>query len=143
MPLWSLALRVLLSLSIAFNGVAFAGVQSHGAMHPAAVMDADADRDADPMIGAGCPEAGMSAAMAHGDHATDLDPPAKKTTKDHAAGDCCKSGSCRCPCMHAPPLAVGVASLLLPAIESTQAQQLPALGHPSPVVGHLIRPPIG
>lgn len=143
MPLWSLALRVLLSLSIAFNGVAFAGMRSHGAMHPAAAADADVERPANSSSGSGCPEAGMSAAMSHADHATDLDPLGEKTTKDHASGDCCKSGACRCPCMHAPPLVVGVASLLLPAIQSTQAQQLPALGHPSPVLGHLIRPPIG
>jgi hypothetical protein len=143
MPLWSLALRVLLSLSMAFNGVAFAGVQSHDAMHPVASQGADADHAADAMTGAACSEAGMSAATSHADHATGPDSAAKKPTKDHAAGDCCKSGSCRCPCMHAPSLAVSVASLLLPDIRNTEAQKLPAFGHPSPALGHLIRPPIG
>jgi hypothetical protein len=125
MPFWSLLLRVLLSLSIAFNGVAFAGVSSHAAMHPAAAVEAPATDAKDDMAGSGCPESGMAA------------------SQPHASDDCCKSGTCRCPCMHAAQLAVSVAGLVLPAVQNTQDVQIPALGHASPVLGHLIRPPIG
>lgn len=143
MPFWSLLLRVLLSLSIAFNGVAFAGVRSHAAMHPAPAVDAQPANTEDHMAGSGCSESGMSAPVPHADHFVDTGDAAGESPKDHASGDCCKSGTCRCPCMHAAPLAVSVAGLVLPAVPNTQDLQIPVLGHASPVLGHLIRPPIG
>lgn len=143
MPIWSLLLRVLLSLTIAFNGVAFAGVSSHATMHPAAAVEAPATDAKDDMAGSGCPESGMAAPQPHADHVADLDDPSGQTPKDHVSDDCCKSGTCRCPCMHAAQLAVSVAGLVLPAVQNTQDVQIPALGHASPVLGHLIRPPIG
>ena len=143
MPLHSLLLRVLLSLSIAFNGGAVAGVRSHAAMHPATAVEAlasDAEHD---MAGSGCAESGMATPQPHANHVADLDDPSGQTPKDHASDDCCKSGTCRCPCMHVAQLAVSVAGLVLPAVQNTQDVQIPALGHASPVLGHLIRPPIG
>lgn len=142
MPIWSLLLRVLLSLSIAFNGVAFAGVRSHAAMHPAAAVEVPESAEHD-MAGSACPESSMAAPEPHADYVADLDDRSGQTPKDHASGDCCKSGTCRCPCMHAAQLAVSVAGLVLPAVQNTQDLQIPALGHASPVLGHLIRPPIG
>ncbi|WP_425511901.1 CopL family metal-binding regulatory protein [Xanthomonas arboricola] len=63
---------------------------------------------------------------------------------NHSSSDCCKSTTCRCMCMHA------CASMMLTAMQQPtlliphdlRVSPL-AVGHQTPVLPHLIRPPIG
>jgi hypothetical protein len=69
--------------------------------------------------------------------------PEKGSSKSkHSTPDCCKSGTCRCACLH------GVAAIpMLPFnaafIEHAYSMRPMVLGHAAPALPHLIRPPIG
>lgn len=134
--------RLLLALSLVVNGTssAFAGTQMlHGAD----------DTHAPP-----------AAADSHADHAAAAAPPCHETqgmpaphaqlaeAADHEQGsdphaDCCQAGACSCPCAtHASAALVGLASSAASIEHSVNIRPM-SLGHASPALPHLIRPPIG
>ena len=119
----ALLLRVLLSLSLIFNGTAYAmsSLQDQQ-MHSTAAAD----------MHAGCHE--HAATTAH--QASHADQPAQ----GHPAPDCCKTGKCVCT---SQPTVPAVATLVLheTAIDRIDAQPLVS-GHVAPALASLIRPPI-
>ncbi|GAB3359079.1 CopL family metal-binding regulatory protein [Lysobacter tyrosinilyticus] len=147
MSIGSLLLRALLSLCLVLNGVAGAAASVHmqlpmqapvqmHQMHEVAPASAVASDDNMPC---------------HGHHmastakleVTTAPAPAPTESKSKHTPDCCKSGTCRCACVHIAQ--VGVPTLHLPpaALDHDRSVRPLALGHATPALPHPIRPPIG
>ena len=130
--------RVLIALSLVLNGTgsAFASTQM--------LLAADGQVD----------QAMPSAAtghMGHAGHATSPPchdeqaprSPADDGQEKNPHADCCQSGACSCPCAaHASAALVGVAPATACLAHAVDVRPM-ALGHPTPALPHLIRPPIG
>lgn len=133
-------LRLLLSLALILNGiggaVASTGMQMehmgwmHGAMHADA-----AEQSAQPP----CHE---HAGVTSSDKGTDSGATANTPAKTKQSPDCCKSGTCRCLCVHQSQVAI-TALLPAPVIEHAGVMRPLKPGHAAPALPHLIRPPIG
>ncbi|HEY2345717.1 MAG TPA: CopL family metal-binding regulatory protein [Xanthomonadaceae bacterium] len=136
MSLPSVLLRILLCLSLLLNGVAAAGPM--GDMHPFAHAGkaASAVRDSHPLATMPCHH---HADPAHHDAAMAMRMSAR--TAGHPLPDCCKGATCHCACTQVAQ--AGFPSLEIEPIVLVQPD-LPmiAASHLSPVLGHLIRPPI-
>jgi hypothetical protein len=62
---------------------------------------------------------------------------------DQGAPDCCKSGNCRCACVHQLPVFVAadwVRDAVVVHVDNARSMRST---HASPTLPHLIRPPIG
>lgn len=143
MSIGSVLLRLLLSLCLVLNGTGVAAASAHMPMQheqPAPTTSAaSAAAEAMPCHG-GHHQATMQspadpAATAHASHG--------KPAKPSHTPDCCKSGTCRCACVHVAQ--AGVPALLLPAMVPMHERSVRtlALGHAAPALPHPIRPPIG
>ena len=128
MTVSSTLLRLLLSAALVLNGVG--GAIAATRMHVEQASTAGQ---------VGTPESAGMPCHEHQD-AGGVD------TSDHEkspAPDCCKSGVCACACAH-------ISQVPVPALQSTElvpgrelAVAHMSLGHTSPTLPHLIRPPIG
>ena len=135
MSVWSILLRVALSVALVLNGAtgAFAVIRMQMA-HTAPVITADAVDRA--IAETPCHE---KSGMAHNSPATDPTPEPSK----HPSPDCCKSASCTCMCIQgfqAPPVYAVVPAVL---VNHSQSVRPLLLGHTSPALPHPNRPPIG
>lgn len=127
-------LRLLFALSLVFNGVgtAFASVQMQGG---GGHMDLAAEAATPP-----CHEDPVPHASA-GDSQLGDGADGHPAQDSHA--DCCQPGACSCPCAsHASAALVGIEPAAA-RIEHAASVRPMALGHASPALPHLIRPPIG
>ena len=142
MSVWAILLRVLLSLALVLNGATGAAAavrmqMSHGDAHMAEVPPVES-----PMASAAdmpCHQQASGVAAETSPVMADPDPAKSK----HPTPDCCKSSSCNCVCVQAaqaPLTSVFVTTLLA---DHSQSVRLLLLGHPSPALPHLNRPPIG
>lgn len=142
---FSTLLRLLLCVALVFNGAtsAMASVQmAHGGM-------------------AGATEAVSQPAMADGQTTTESmtchDQQATTAATEHVAtaptsmlhnvkhqsSDCCKSGVCRCTCVHHVQAAVPAMAFYASWFGHTDGVHSMPLGHAAPALPNLIRPPIG
>lgn len=141
MSLPAVLLRLVLSLALVLNGMgtAAASVQMLGGM---AMLPAHQAESRIAKVGASpCAEHHMAMAGQEGKSA-DPSTPAPQGGK-HPAPDCCKSSACRCACVHACP-SVTATSVQMPlVIAHDLSGRTMSLGHPTPALPHLIRPPIG
>ena len=138
----AILLHLLLCIALVFNGAASAMasvqmMQMHADGHEAASTPVAPMASAESEMP--CHHDGQPA---HSQDAAD----AATATKDKQPGqspDCCKSSTCTCACVHqaaamVPMLAFhGVVSLHGSSVRPM------TLGHPTPALPHLIRPPIG
>ncbi|MBN8211297.1 MAG: CopL family metal-binding regulatory protein [Xanthomonadales bacterium] len=137
MSVWSILLRVLLSVALVLNSAtgAFAATRMQMS-HAAPVSSVPAAERA--AVEKPCHEAsGMS--QVGPTAATDPTPDPVK----HPSPDCCKSASCTCMCMHgvqAPPVYAFIPTAL---VNHSQSIRPLLLGHISPALAHPTRPPIG
>lgn len=127
--------RLLIAVSLVLNGVgtAFASVQ----MLPGGGGHAGhaADTAMPPCHEGQAPETSTG----HADTAADAN--GRQAPNSHA--DCCQPGACSCPCAsHASAALVGIAPATACIAHAASVRPM-ALGHPSPALPHLIRPPIG
>lgn len=148
MSFWSIALRVLLSLTLVLNGATAAASMHLQASHAemaqrfgTASSDVGATNDAAP-----CHETAHATTpgiATHADASDGMATHAMHHAGDDAPSDCCKSGLCRCACVQATPAAI--AELYVPALLPGTLLALPSLatGHGDPVLPSPIRPPIG
>lgn len=147
MRLFSLLLRLLLSVSLIANGVGFA--QATVRMQLAHASHLTATLVAEPGGSTECHEQatgggdempnGMShAAMGNTDHGAQA--PAQGATDDT---ECCDASSCQCICaQHAfAAFAAGIPSGAMPVAGAAVLRGSPQ--HLAPRLPHLIRPPIG
>lgn len=142
MPLPSLLLRVLLSLSLILNGSGYAFASGHLQMQSAASTMAEGGvaQDSSQSQAPCHDEGGIATALPA---TTDTQPADSPHDPGHRGADCCQSGSCRCICAHGsvavvPPLRGNPGA----PMHAAMVQPLLA-GYPAPVLPHLIRPPIG
>lgn len=140
-------LRIALISVLVLNGVtsAFASVHMH-LPESMPARTASVAQSTEPSTAA--PKASHCAG--HGEHmaATEqkIDVPVAATSSnngdDPPVPDCCKK-RCDCACVHACATAVPIAAQTSFAIPHDLSTRFMALGHPSPALPHLIRPPIG
>jgi hypothetical protein len=144
MSVWSLLLRVLLAGALVFNGVSTAVASVHlghmGAMvpaHSAKVAPVQTTATEEPP----CHQHHQAEAVGDSHPApAAADTAAKSGTP---SPDCCKSGACRCTCVHHAPVAIVDLGFLVPLIEHADSVRPMSTRHATPALPHLIRPPIG
>lgn len=131
MSVWSVLLRLLLAVALVFNGAAPAVAAIH-AEHMAAVP-----------VSAEPAQAADEAMPCHGHQAGAAEQPQPAPDKEPASPDCCKSGACRCACVHSTPVAIVDFGFTAPLIEHAESVRPMPSGHADAALPHLIRPPIG
>lgn len=136
-----IAVRLLLVLCLILNGignamaaVAMPSMTSMSDDAVLAIMDPGA-----PATGDACGHA-QKAPMATADPAPPSSPAGHPAD---CAKDCCAQGACNCPCMHLGQAALLELTMVAPSIGGTTVVTALALGHSTPALLDLIRPPIG
>jgi hypothetical protein len=141
MSAWSLLLRIVLSLTLVMNGAMAVQAMPHS---PTSMSQANSTRGesaAMPMhdYGQSCHGHRMAA---HPHSATHDGAPAAHGAS-HSGNTCCTTGTCQCACVQAAQVVHSSIALGL-SIFAPQLHDAPLrLGHASPALPHLIRPPIG
>nr|WP_295379087.1 CopL family metal-binding regulatory protein [Pseudoxanthomonas sp.] len=131
MSLLSLLMRCLLCAALVLNG-ASAAAASVGMLETAHASGATEDANGNP-------------------HATDCARHPVAPTTGGASSvpdpspdpDCCKAANCTCACVHGCATVVSTSTPTPVIILHAQRLPAPPVGHPAPVLPHLIRPPIG
>ncbi len=144
MRVWPILLRVLLSLSLIFNGSGVVLAGSHAHPEDAAAVQTAAETAERPAA---------AQPPCHEHHQADtsassnaIDEPAEVLQAlaiDDASTDCCQSGSCRCGCVHHSSFGFAGQSLRAVAIEHPVLTAVVWNRYAAPPLPHLIRPPIG
>jgi len=142
MSVWSTILRVLLSVALVLNGASGAAAavrmqMSHAEGHTEVVVA----KESPDISAAEMPCHHPASGVVHEASAATVDPALGKP--QHPTPDCCKSSSCNCVCVQAaqaPLASVFITTLLA---DHSQCVRPLLLGHPSPALPHLNRPPIG
>lgn len=131
MPVWSLLLRLLLSLSLVLNPVAtaLAGAHAHQEVRAAVALD-------QPVAQAACHDPAPGTAQSEPNDQAD-------GPLTQAAADCCQSDACQCACVHHFSQAVlpGLITGMDAASDAGAFRRAGAL-RASPALPNLIRPPI-
>ncbi|MCB1568830.1 MAG: CopL family metal-binding regulatory protein [Xanthomonadales bacterium] len=145
MTVWSLLIRVILSLSLALNGAATAAVSVSMSMPgmpaasgPTQLESADQGSDDMPCHGH---QSTKASSVQIADAISNVDQ--KPAPDGQPTPDCCKSGLCQCACMYAAQAVLTVAMSTRMMNPQGVSLQTLNLGHASPELPHLIRPPIG
>lgn len=126
MPIRSILLRVLLSIALVFNGAATAiASASMDAMAQATSAAVAAETEVPP-----CHEHEQASG------------PGASEQGGHPGSDCCKSGMCRCACLHHAPVALVALTYVAPVLVRFDIVRPMSVGHATPPLPHLIRPPI-
>jgi len=145
MSVWSILLRVMLTVGLILNGSGYAVASSHMQMEHTAMAGVAPPNAANSEATAGpaCTEHPQAmvpvAENAGSDAATD----ASSVNSLDPSPDCCKSGACRCACVQQAQAAVPAVVLHQAVIEHVGSVRPMESGHASPAIPHLIRPPIG
>lgn len=135
MPLHSLLLRTFLCLTLVLNGMATAAASVRmGEM----TTQSDVAKS-DHAMAAGMPCHEHQAAM--GSHAMEV--VAESPAGQPAAPDCCKSGLCQCACTAAYTVVIPMWPFWATSLNHDPIVRRLPLGHASPALPQLIRPPIG
>lgn len=146
MHVWSIVLRALLAFGLILNGSGYAVASSHMQMDHAALASTTLTSAANPSVAAepSCAElhVGMRSLSAEAP-AADTVADATSVKSGRPSPDCCKSGACRCACVHQCQAAAPAVAFQLAVIEKVSSVRPMKSAHESPVVPHLIRPPIG
>ena len=146
MSVWAILLRILLSVALVLNGATGAAAavrkqmyhedgQSHAIAAVALAVESPESSSDDMPCHQQATEADSKASLAADDSA----PPGSK----HPTPDCCKSSSCNCVCTHAAQAPLAFVFVHVPLVDHNLSVRPLLLGHPSPALPHLIRPPIG
>jgi hypothetical protein len=143
-------LRVLLCISLVFygSGVAAAATRMQVGYATAAASSVPSAVTASGSVTAPCHEANDMAVPAGEDSVAALDVGTYASTSSSTEGstegspDCCEATSCDCSCAQQVQVATGALGVgnLVPA-RSTAVRAM-TMGHASPALPHLIRPPI-
>lgn len=139
MFVWSVLLRVLLSLALILNGMSAVSAAAHASGGHA---------DMRMTVVAGPKVATTRSSCQHHEQAL---PTAESgetaftatTHTKQATPDCCESGACRCDCVHAAQAGPMPWTEGPPMFGHTRDLRPPTLAYASPALPHLIRPPIG
>lgn len=142
MSVWAILLRVLLSLALVLNGATGAAAavrmqMSHGNTHTSLTQSIESSKVSTADMPCHHQVSGADSEAPE----TAVDPAPVKSK--HPTPDCCKSSNCNCVCIQAaqaPPVSAFITTLLA---DHSQIVRPLLLGHPSPALPHLNRPPIG
>ena len=139
----AILLHLLLCIALVFNGAA-------SAMASVQMMQMHADGQGTASVPVPTMVAGAEPAMpCHHDgqasHSQDAAAAAtpSKDQQPHQTPDCCKSSTCTCACVHQAAAMVPVMAFQGTALLHVGSVRSMALGHATPPLPHLIRPPIG
>lgn len=135
MSVWSILLRLLLAAALIFNGAASAVASVH--MNHMGAVEAVVQAEPLPAENPPCHEHSATTAA-------DQPSPAVDAGDDQAPSpDCCKSGACRCACVHHATAAILGLGLVAPIVGHAASVRPMSMGHAAPALPNLIRPPIG
>lgn len=144
MSVWSILLRLLLTVGLTLNGSGYAVASAHMQMEHMTMASAAPQPASIPAATTEPP-----CAVHHQGMSETADTPPADPATDTAAvksglpsPDCCKSGSCRCACVHPAPTAVPTVAFQPAVFEQSGSVRPTISGHASPVFPRLIRPPI-
>lgn len=124
----SLLLRLLLSLTVLLNGFG-----------PTHVMAGSIASETASVEESPCPEHHATASIGAAD---DGMKDGMLESSDKQSGDCCKSSSCRCACVHVGAWVMAEYPYVPAHIVHDMSLTRMAIGHRSPTLPHLMRPPI-
>ena len=138
----AILLRLLLCIALVFNGAASAMasvqmMQMHADGQGTASIPVPTMADAEPAMP--CHHNGQAS---HSQDAAAAATPSKDQ-QPHQTPDCCKSSTCTCACVHQAAAMVPVMAFQGTALLHVGSVRSMALGHATPPLPHLIRPPIG
>lgn len=141
----AILLRVLLSISLILNGSGYAMAATHMQMGHGGAAASVAEPEAPDSVSAAeapCQQhhSGASGPVAQ---LSDTTSDTAAVKSEHPSPDCCKSGACRCACVHQAQVAIPADSLDGAVIEHAGVMHPLKPGHAAPALPHLIRPPIG
>lgn len=142
MSIWSTFLRILLSVTLVLNGASGVAAAVRMQMsHATGHTEATLAKESPDISAVDMPCHHQASGTISEAPAAVADPEPGKSK--HPTPDCCKSSSCNCVCVQAaqaPLASVFVTTLLA---DHSQSVRPLLLGHPSPALPHLHRPPIG
>lgn len=143
MSVWSILLRVLLTVGLILNGSGYAVASAH--MQHMTMASATPQPVATPVaaVESPCAERHQGMVPVAGNPLPDAASDAVSVESEYPAPDCCKSGACRCACVHHSQAAVPAVAFRQAVIEHVSSVRSMKSGHDSPALPHLIRPPIG
>ena len=138
----AILLHLLLCIALVFNGAASAMasvqlMQMHADGQGTASIPVPTMADAEPAMP--CHHNGQAS---HSQDAAAAATPSKDQ-QPHQTPDCCKSSTCTCACVHQAAAMVPVMAFQGTALLHVGSVRSMALGHATPLLPHLIRPPIG
>lgn len=144
MPLLPALLRVLLILVLVSNGIwsAYASIGMGEGMGHSHSSDVSAETKPQPVPLSSCSD--HRDGMVMKPVASEQAPASPALPEDpHGSSDCCDPSHCTCPCVHACAALPLLASRMPDSMGHDLGVRPLSLGHPSPALPHLIRPPIG
>ena len=140
MPRRLIFLHVLLSITIVFNGIAGAEASTRTLMGHAGWMHGSTQEDAADQASQPQPcHVGMTSSEGETGLALIAETPAE--TKH--SSNCCKSGACRCECVHQSQVGIAAEVFIEPAVVHSTSVRAMKPARAAPPLPHLIRPPIG
>ena len=141
MSIIALLLRILLSISLIFDGAGTALAATRMAIEHAATPTSKPVEAAADVAATGSCHHHDKGAMSGMPSPVNM---AKNTGKSSQhVTDCCKSGQCGCACLQATPTETVALSLHTAVLNQVASDSPIKPGHPSPALPNLIRPPIG
>lgn len=145
MPVPSLLLRVLLSLSLVLNGSGYAMASTHMQMghHESAATTPQQAHDTVAAADPACHPQHHDSASEPATQASDTTPDIAPMKSEPPQPDCCKSGACHCACVQQAQAAIPMYSEGNAGMGRADVVFALQAGHAAPVLRHLIRPPIG
>jgi hypothetical protein len=134
----SILLRIVLSLSFVLYGIGGSLAATEMALGSVAAPSGAAPVAATPVVAhSGCHD---HASMPHQQQPARSAEPSGKLPAGHS--DCCGVGLCGCACAQLPSLAALELLIVPPRLERQRVSNAVDANRPSPVLPHLIRPPI-
>lgn len=145
MSAWQTLSRVLLAIGLVLSASGYAlALEPMPVDHPAHASTISTSlARLGVMTQASCVEhhSNMGSASSKGQGAQDSVDASSVKSEDESR-DCCRSGACRCACVHQCQAAVFLMPLQLAPRGNASHLRPMESGHDSPAVPHLIRPPI-
>lgn len=152
MSVRSILLRLLLSVGLILNGSGYAVASAHMQMDDSMQAGSMQAGTSSTLVASAalaaetpCPTHHLMGMQSMSTESPTVHGAANTTSlkSGHPSPDCCKSGACRCACVHQCQAAVPAVAFQLAVIEKVGNVRPMQSGHESPAVPHLIRPPIG
>lgn len=135
-------LHVVLSFALILNGIAGAQASTRMSLQHAGLGEERTQKQA-PELASQAPPCEEHAGMVSSEAGTNPDAIIDTASDTKHSPDCCKSGACRCQCVHQSQVVIATGLFSGPAIGHDTSVRAMTSAHAEALLPHLIRPPIG